>query len=117
AIQAVDPFRVHSPTFTAQQHMNAPIAVAHAGGRNLLDPFGQLSLPGSTRAVVGGRSLNRQNTASTANAYPPARAHMIHHLTLPSRLQNFRRMTSCNIALSSDKSATIFFSLPFSSSS
>ena len=29
----------------------------------------------------------------------------------------FRRITSCSIALSSDRSATIFFSLPFSSSS
>ena len=42
---------------------------------------------------------------------------MIHHVPLSDRLQNFRRITSCSIALSSDRSATIFFSLPFSSSS
>jgi hypothetical protein len=42
---------------------------------------------------------------------------MIHHLPLSGRLQNFRRIASCSIALSSDSSATIFFSLPFSSSS
>ena len=37
-------------------------------------------------------------------------------MTLLGRLQNFRRMTSCSIALSRNRSATIFFSLPFSSS-
>jgi hypothetical protein len=42
---------------------------------------------------------------------------MVNHLPLPGRLQNFRRTTSCSIALSSDRSATIFLSLPFSSSS
>src|SRR5262245_39003644 len=97
--------------------MNASIAVAHAGGGNLLDPLGQLCLPSSTGAVVVGRALDRQCTASTSNAHPPDRARMIHHLPLPGRLQSFRRMTSCNIALSSDRSATIFFSLTFSSSS
>src|SRR6516165_12219415 len=97
--------------------MDTPISIAHAGRGDLLDPFTQLRLPGSTRAVVVGRSFDRQRTASTSNAYPPGRARMIHHLTLPGRLQNFRRMTSCSIALSSDRSATIFLSLPFSSSS
>jgi hypothetical protein len=41
---------------------------------------------------------------------------MIHHLALPGRLQSFRRMTSCNIVLSSERSATIFFNVAFSSS-
>src|SRR5262249_41530404 len=117
AIEPVHALRIHSPALAAQQHMDAPIAVAHAGRRNLLDPFGQLSLPGSTGAVVVGRSLHRQRSASTSNAHPPGRTHMIHHWPLSGRPQNFRRITSCNIALSSDRSATIFFSLPFSSSS
>src|SRR5262249_7980801 len=42
---------------------------------------------------------------------------MIHQLPPPDRLQSFRRITSCSISLSSDRSATIFSSLPFSSAS
>src|SRR5262249_2885242 len=34
---------------------------------------------------------------------------MIQQLTLPGRLQSFRRITSYSISLSSDRSATIFF--------
>src|ERR1700757_112665 len=117
AIQAADALDVHPPAFTPQQHVNTPIAIAHTNSRNLLDPFTQLSLPGSTGAVVVGRSFDRQRTASASNAHPPGRPYVIHHLPLSDRLQNFRRITSCNIALSSDRSATIFFSLPFSSSS
>jgi len=33
-----------------------------------------MSLPGSTRAVVVGRSFDRQRTASTSNTHPPGRA-------------------------------------------
>jgi len=36
------------------------IAIARADGGNLLDPFAQLRLPGSTRAVVVARSPDRQ---------------------------------------------------------
>ena len=116
ALSRLRPLRVHPPAFPAQEHMNASIAVAHAGSGNLLDPFDQLCLTGSTRAIVVGRSLDRQRTASTSNAHPPGRTRMVYHLALPGRLQSFRRMTSCNIALSRDRSATILFSLPFSSS-
>src|SRR5665213_353763 len=35
---------------------------------------------------------------------------MIEHLTLPGRRHIFRRSTSCSISLSSDRSATSFFS-------
>ena len=42
---------------------------------------------------------------------------MINEQTAASRPYSFRRMTSCNISLSSDKSATIRFSRLFSSSS
>ena len=117
AVKSVHPFGIHRPAFTAQQHVNAPITVTNTGPGDLLDPFGQFSLPGSTGAVVAGRSFDRQCAASSSNAYPPGRSRKAHQLTLPGRLQSFRRMTSCSIALSSDRSATIFFSLPFSSSS
>jgi hypothetical protein len=69
AIQAIDPLRVHGPTLTAQRHVDATVAIAHTGGSNLLDAVGQLSLPGSTRAVVIGCPVDRQCTASTSNAH------------------------------------------------
>src|SRR5579864_5170548 len=93
------------------------IAVAHARLRNLLDPLAERSLPGPLRTVVIGRSVHRHGAASTANAYPPGRPNMINHLTLPGRLHIFRRITSCSISLSSERSATSFFSRWFSSSS
>jgi hypothetical protein len=102
---------------TTQQHINAPSAIAYTRRRNPFNPFDQLSLTGSTRAVVVGRSFDWQRPASPSNAYPPGRACIVHHLPLPGTLQSFRRITSCSIALSSDKSATILFNLPFSSSS
>lgn len=54
--------------------MDAPIAVAHMGGGDLLDPFDQLSLPGSTGAVVVGRAIDRQFAAGTSNAHLPAKS-------------------------------------------
>lgn len=65
--------------------------------------------------------VNRPTGETTDNA--PTNAHrpycpcVIDHLPLTSRLHILRRMTFCNITLSSDRSATSFFSLPFSSSS
>jgi hypothetical protein len=43
---------------------------------------------------VVGRSVDRQRTASTSNAYLPSCPSMIHQLPLPDRLQSFRRITS-----------------------
>src|SRR5262245_54742798 len=117
AVQPIDPLRVHPPPVPTQQRMDTTVAVAHSGGGDLPDTFTQMSLPGSTWAVVVGRSVDRQRTASTSNAYLPSRPSMIHQLPPPDRLQSFRRITSCSISLSSDRSATIFLSLPFSSSS
>jgi hypothetical protein len=76
------------PTFTTQQDMDAPISVAHARCRNLLDAGGQLSLPGSTGAIMVGRTVDRQCAASTSNAHLPGRPRMIYQLTPPGRLQS-----------------------------
>jgi hypothetical protein len=65
---------------------------------------------------VVGRSFDRQRTASASNAHPLGRTY-ISPFAAVGPASNFRRITSCSIALSSDRSATIFFSLPFSSSS
>jgi hypothetical protein len=105
------------PSATPQQHVNAPIAIAHPRFRDLLDPLPKLCLLGSPTTVVIGRSLYWQGAASSTNVHLPFRPYVVDHRPLPGRLHIFRRMTSCSIALSSDRSATSFFSLAFSSSS
>ena len=76
AVQAVDALVVYTPAFTAQQHVNAPIAIAHADRRNLFDRLCWLTLPGSTGAVLVGRAFDRQRTVSTPNAHPLGRTCM-----------------------------------------
>ena len=53
-------------------HVNLPIAIAHAGRGDLFHAFDQLSLPGSTGAIMVGRTIDRQCTASAS--YAPARS-------------------------------------------
>jgi len=76
AIQAADALNVHPPTFRAQQKVNAPIAIADMARRNLRDPFTQLSLPGSTGAVVVGRSYMPLNLNFPAKVGPANREHV-----------------------------------------
>lgn len=54
--------------------------------------------------------------ARAADAHEPGPTKMINEQTTASRPYSFRRMTYCNISLSSDKSATIRFNRLFSSS-
>jgi hypothetical protein len=96
--------------------VDAPIAVAYADCGDLFDAFEELSLPGLTGAIVVGRAIDRQRTASTSNAHLPGCPRMIHQLALLGRLQSFRRMTSCSISLSRQVGDD-FLSLLFSSSS
>ena len=80
-----------TPTFTAQQHMNASIAVANAGLANLLDPLLEGSLSGATRLVVVGGRIDQEHTAGSSDRHIPVAAHFINELALADRLQSFRR--------------------------
>src|SRR6185437_7011972 len=117
AIETADALGVDRPAFPPKQHMNSPITIANPGLGDLPDALDEGSLPGPLRTVVIGRPIHRHSAAGTTYAHPPDRANPIDHLTLPGRLHIFRRMTSCSISLSSDRSATSFFSRWFSSSS
>src|SRR6516164_3834755 len=88
-----------------------------ATGRDLLDPVFKSSLAGATGLVVVGRPVDLESLTSLADRDLPLAAHLVYQLALPARRHSFRRITSCSISLSSDKSATSFFSLLFSSSS
>jgi hypothetical protein len=97
--------------------MDPPIAIAHSRLGDFLDPLDEMGLPDPSRAVMVGRTFNGQGAASTTDAHLPGRPHMIDHRPLTGMPQSFRLMTSCNISLSNDRSATIRFSRAFSSSS
>ncbi len=49
---AIDSLGVHGPSLPAQQHMDAPVAIAHPRRRGLLDPGFQGSLVAALRLVV-----------------------------------------------------------------
>ena len=65
---------VSDPALPPQQHVNAPIAIAHPRFRDLLDPLPKLCLLGSLRTVVIGRSLARRGKLNECSpAIPPVR--------------------------------------------
>src|SRR3954468_20121236 len=102
---------------TSEQDMDASIAIAHTRLTNLSDPLFEMGLSGATRLVVIGGGIDLEHATRPADRNVPLTSHLINQLALPDRPQSFRRMASCSISLSSDKSATIRFSLLFSSSS
>jgi hypothetical protein len=86
--------------------MDAPITIAHPRLGDLLDPLHQHGLPGPLGTVVIGRPVDWESLANATNAYLPNRSDVINHLPLPDRPHIFRRITSCSISLSSERSAT-----------
>src|SRR5215468_11926274 len=117
---AIDPIGllvVDPPTFTAKQHMHAPIAVANPRLADLLDPSFEHGLSGAARLVVVGGRVEQQHPTGPSDRHIPLPTHLVHQLALPHRPQSFRRMTSCSISLSRLRSATTLRSLLFSSSS
>src|SRR6516225_3441372 len=117
AIQTAHPLSTHQPALAPQQHMDAPIAIAYPGLGDLPDPLHQNGLTGPFGTVVIGRSVHRQSLVGTPDADLPNHLNRVDHLSFPGRPHIFRRITSCSISLSSDRSATSFFSRWFSSSS
>src|SRR5438477_13087989 len=96
--------------------MDSPIAIANPRLANLFDPLFESCLSGTTRLVVVGRGVHLEHAARPADRNVPLTTHCVDQLALPDRLQSLRRMASCSISLSNDRSATIRLSLPFSSS-
>lgn len=77
----------------------------------LADLLFEGNLAGATGSVVVGRAVN-------SRASQVVRIEICQWLrTSSTRLHSFRRITSCIISFSSDRSATGLFNLPFSSSS
>jgi len=64
---------------------------------------GLLAAPGF---VVAGRGVHFQHPANPADRHAPTAANRVHQLAFTSRPHSFRRMASCSIFLSSERSAT-----------
>lgn len=84
-VNAIGSLDVGAPTFAFQQHMHAPIAVAHTGLADLANTTFQAGLIGTARGVVVGRVIEVQRSAGTPDRDCPVPAHALHHLTLASR--------------------------------
>src|ERR1700733_8304346 len=96
------------PTFTAQQDMNAPIAIANPRLANLLDPLFEGSLSGATRLVVVGGRIDQEHAAGSPDRYIPIAAHLINELALADRPQSFRRRACRRISVGSRPSYFFF---------
>ena len=116
-VKPIHPLRVHIPALPPEQHMDTPIAVMHPRLGDLPHPLLQVGLIRTATTIVVARSLRTKHTARPPDADLPGAPNIIDELAPPIRPQSFRETTSCNIALSSERSATSRVSLPFSSSS
>ncbi len=85
---------VDQPTFAAQQHVDASIAVANPRFADLPDPLFQAGLTGATGFVMVSRGIEPQNLAGSPDRYAPINQYPIDQLALPDRPQSFRRITS-----------------------
>lgn len=54
AIQPVNPFGIHFPAFSSEQHVNTPVTIAHARLCDLLDPLSQIGLRRTAGHIVIG---------------------------------------------------------------
>jgi hypothetical protein len=108
---------IDGPTLTPQHDMHTSIAITHSRLANLFDARLKESLIASTRSIAIALRIKPKRPACTADRHPPFASHLVDQLALSSRLQSFRLITSCSISLSSERSATIFFSRAFSASS
>jgi len=97
--------------------MDPPVPVADARLANRLDAGFNAGLLATTGFVMVGRTIEFQDAARPPDRHAPFITNRPRQLALASRPYSFRRMTSWSISRSSDRSATIFFSLEFSSSS
>jgi len=77
----------------------------------VLNPQLQFGLLTMLRLVDIQGSVDLQSRASPTYRDLPVASDRVHMFPLADRPQSFFDRTSCNIALSSDRSATIFFSL------
>src|SRR5690606_12023996 len=116
-VQPIDPFKAVSPALSLQDHVHAAVAEVNSCGRSLATAQRQCRCTPRNRPlrVDCAREPKHRTCITLTRALTPDQ---IRHDLPPARgLQSIFDNTCCNIALSSDRSATRRLSFAFSSSS
>jgi len=105
----VNPLRslhVDLRAFPAEKNVDAAIAIADTRLADIADAGFDAGLLAAPGFVVAGRGVHFQHPANPADRHAPTAANRVHQLAFTSRPHSFRRMASCSIFLSSERSAT-----------
>src|SRR3990172_13038396 len=118
APQPIHPFDVHAKSFAPQQRPRSTVAIAWMAPNQLQHPLHQGPL---AVAFLGHVSLRGprlfDHLAGPALRHLPRRLRFFHRLLSARRAHHFPRNVSSRICLSRVRSATSFFSRPFSTCS
>lgn len=107
----------HLPGFAPKQNMHPSSSVSDAGLADIPNAGLNPCLFGEARNESGGRSIHREHPASLPDRCVPLMAKPIYQLALASGPHSIRRIMSCNISRSIERSTINLQSLLFSSSS
>lgn len=116
-VKAIDSLRIDGPAVTLQQDVNTTVAIPHPCLAYIPDLQLQFGLLATLGLVDIKSPIDLQHGASAAHRNLPVCLDRVDKLAFAGRPQSFFDSTSCSMALSRDRSATIRFSLAFSSSS
>lgn len=108
---------IDAPALAPQQHMNTSVTVAHPRLADFPDPPLEAGLLGAAGLVAVSGGVHTEHSARPPDRHIPLTPHPVHQLALASRPYRAQWMMSCSISRSRIRSATIRFSLAFSSSS
>jgi hypothetical protein len=84
-VKTVNPLRINMPALSAEQDVNAAIAITHSGFCNLFDTFLQIGLIIAAGPIVITGSLGHQHTTSTPDTDIPDGPKVIDQFTAASR--------------------------------
>ena len=115
-VNAIDFLDIVALALAVHTNMATQIAIAHARLTDFLDPLLNSSLNDVAGFAVKRRTVKANGPTGRSDRDRPIAGHPTNQFAQTTRLQIFRRMTSCNISLSNVRSATIFFNRLFSSS-
>jgi len=113
----MDPMLAHFESFPLKQDMDAAVAVSDATLREITNPLAKNDRIFTSRPTTTTCASQRQDAACSTFADLEAVLYEGDERALLSDLHSFFSMTSCNIALSRERSATSFLSRRVSSSS
>src|SRR5271169_2951381 len=117
AVDPVHALAVDGPAFTAQQHVDAAVAVARPLARPGEDSLAQAPVVRPTRSILDRRAADRRKTAGSAATEPEGLLEEAHQASPALGLHHFFPSAAFSAWRSRDWSATRCLSRRFSSSS